>query len=148
MSSVTVSPARKQYLELKKQFPDAILMYQVGDFYETFDEDAYIASRELQIVRTTRCYGKGEPKPADRLGPNLRDLSGDQSSAAVPAGDVRWKSLAEGQHLRRTPAGAFGWMRDSSGHVLVPPCKSNRGVRGEVEGMRGRCLRRNSNGGH
>src|SRR6266571_8180570 len=62
MSSVTVSPARKQYLEIKKQFPDAILMYQVGDFYETFDEDAYIASRELQIVRTTRSYGKGKER--------------------------------------------------------------------------------------
>jgi len=62
MSSATVSPARKQYLEIKKQFPDAILMYQVGDFYETFDEDAYIASRELQIVRTTRSYGKGKER--------------------------------------------------------------------------------------
>ncbi|HZR43409.1 MAG TPA: DNA mismatch repair protein MutS [Ktedonobacteraceae bacterium] len=55
----SVSPARRQYLEIKKQFPDAILMYQVGDFYETFDEDAYIAARELQIVRTSRSYGKG-----------------------------------------------------------------------------------------
>ncbi len=58
----TISPARKQYLEIKKQFPDAILMYQVGDFYETFDEDAYIAARELQIVRTTRSYGKGKER--------------------------------------------------------------------------------------
>lgn len=62
MSTVTISPARKQYLEIKKQFPDAILMYQVGDFYETFDEDAYITSRELQIVRTTRSYGKGKER--------------------------------------------------------------------------------------
>ncbi len=58
----TLSPARKQYLEFKKQFPDAILMYQVGDFYETFDEDAYITARELQIVRTTRSYGKGKER--------------------------------------------------------------------------------------
>jgi DNA mismatch repair protein MutS len=57
-----VSPARKQYLEFKKQFPDAILLYQVGDFYETFDDDAYIAARELQIVRTTRSYGKGSER--------------------------------------------------------------------------------------
>src|SRR5260370_26490423 len=62
MSGVSISPARKQYLEIKKQFPDAILMYQIGDFYETFDEDAYIASRELQIVRTTRSYGKGKER--------------------------------------------------------------------------------------
>jgi DNA mismatch repair protein MutS len=58
----SVSPARKQYLELKKQFPDAILMYQVGDFYETFDEDAYIAAHELQIVRTTRTYNKSKER--------------------------------------------------------------------------------------
>jgi DNA mismatch repair protein MutS len=58
----TISPARKQYLEFKKQFPDAILFYQVGDFYETFDEDAYIAARELQIVRTTRSYSKGKER--------------------------------------------------------------------------------------
>jgi DNA mismatch repair protein MutS len=59
------TPARAQYLRIKSQYPDAILMYQVGDFYETFDEDAYIASRELQIVLTNRAYGKenGERVP-------------------------------------------------------------------------------------
>ena len=42
---------------MKSQYPDAILMYQVGDFYETFDEDAQIAARVLQIVLTSRGYG-------------------------------------------------------------------------------------------
>ena len=51
------TPARKQYLQMKSQYPDAVLLYQVGDFYETFDEDAFIASRELQIVLTSRSYG-------------------------------------------------------------------------------------------
>ncbi|GCE13375.1 DNA mismatch repair protein MutS [Tengunoibacter tsumagoiensis] len=58
----SISPSRKQYLEFKQQFPDAILLYQVGDFYETFDDDAYITSRELQIVRTSRSYGKGRER--------------------------------------------------------------------------------------
>src|SRR5258708_15787795 len=57
------TPARKQYLQIKSQYPDAILFYQVGDFYETFDEDAYSASRELQIVLTSRSYGKDERTP-------------------------------------------------------------------------------------
>jgi DNA mismatch repair protein MutS len=57
------TPARKQYLQIKSQYPDAILFYQVGDFYETFDEDAYIASRELQIVLTSRSYGQDERTP-------------------------------------------------------------------------------------
>src|SRR5258708_14698312 len=51
------TPARRQYLQIKSQYPDAILMYQVGDFYETFDEDAHITARELQIVLTSRAYG-------------------------------------------------------------------------------------------
>lgn len=58
----TQSPARKQYLEFKQQYPDAILLYQVGDFFETFDNDAYIMARELQIVRTTRSYSKGKER--------------------------------------------------------------------------------------
>ncbi len=52
------TPARRQYLQVKSQYPDAILLYQVGDFYETFDEDARVAARELQIVLTARHYGE------------------------------------------------------------------------------------------
>lgn len=51
------TPARRQYLQVKSQYPDALLLYQVGDFFETFDEDARIAARELQIVLTARSYG-------------------------------------------------------------------------------------------
>ncbi len=53
------TPARLQYLNIKSQYPDAILLYQVGDFYETFDDDAHITSRELQIVLTNRLHGHG-----------------------------------------------------------------------------------------
>lgn len=51
------TPARRQYLQIKSQYPDAILFYQMGDFYETFDEDAHITARELQIVLTNRGNG-------------------------------------------------------------------------------------------
>jgi DNA mismatch repair protein MutS len=54
--------ARKQYLEIKSQYPDAVLLYQVGDFYETYDEDAYTASRVLEIVLTQKVY-KDEKAP-------------------------------------------------------------------------------------
>jgi len=50
------TPARRQYLQMKSQYPDAILLYQIGDFFETFDEDALIAAKELQIVLTSRTY--------------------------------------------------------------------------------------------
>lgn len=57
------TPARRQYLDIKTQHQDAILLYQIGDFYETFDEDARIAARELQIVLTSRSYGPDERVP-------------------------------------------------------------------------------------
>jgi DNA mismatch repair protein MutS len=50
------TPARKQYLHIKSQYPDAVLLYQVGDFYETYDEDAHTASRVLEIVLTRKVY--------------------------------------------------------------------------------------------
>lgn len=48
------SPAMEQYYRLRKQYPDAILFFQIGDFYETFDEDAERISRELDITLTSR----------------------------------------------------------------------------------------------
>jgi DNA mismatch repair protein MutS len=54
-----ISPIRKQYLEIKRQYPDAILFFRLGDFYETFDQDAETAARELDIVLTSRSVAKG-----------------------------------------------------------------------------------------
>ncbi len=63
MSKSAVTPVRKQYLEIKSQYPDTILFFRLGDFYETFDEDAEIVSRELDIVLTSRPVGKGIRAP-------------------------------------------------------------------------------------
>ena len=57
------TPLRRQYLALKKQHPDTILFFRLGDFYETFDEDAKLAARELQITLTSRPMAKGERVP-------------------------------------------------------------------------------------
>jgi len=57
--SKKITPALKQYLEFKKRYKDAILMFRMGDFYEMFFEDAEIASRELEIALTSRSFGKG-----------------------------------------------------------------------------------------
>ncbi len=48
------TPVMQQYLELKARHPDAILFFQLGDFYETFFADAEIVARELEIVLTSR----------------------------------------------------------------------------------------------
>ncbi len=58
-----LTPVRQQYLEVKRQHPDAILFFRLGDFYETFDEDAETVSRELDIVLTSRPIGKGLRAP-------------------------------------------------------------------------------------
>ena len=56
----TVTPMMKQYLEVKAQYEDYILMYRLGDFYECFFEDAVIASRELELTLTGRDCGDGK----------------------------------------------------------------------------------------
>lgn len=49
-----LTPMRKQYLDIKAQHPDCLLFFRLGDFYEMFDEDAKIASKELDLTLTTR----------------------------------------------------------------------------------------------
>ncbi len=59
-----LTPLRRQYLHIKAQYPDCILMFRMGDFYEMFDEDAQLAARELDITLTARAQGKsGEKVP-------------------------------------------------------------------------------------
>lgn len=57
------TPLRQQYLEIKRRYPGMILLFQIGDFYESFDEDAQTVSRELGIVLTRKWFGKGNSHP-------------------------------------------------------------------------------------
>ncbi len=57
------TPVRAQYLSIKKQYPDVIVLFRLGDFYETFDEAAKIVSDVCQIVLTGREMGNGERIP-------------------------------------------------------------------------------------
>ncbi len=58
-----ITPIRQQYLDIKKKYPGTIVFFRLGDFYETFDEDAEITSRELDIVLTSRGVHKGTRIP-------------------------------------------------------------------------------------
>ena len=60
---MAITPLRRQYLRVKQRYPEAIVFFRLGDFYETFDEDARVASRELDIVLTSREMGKGHKVP-------------------------------------------------------------------------------------
>jgi DNA mismatch repair protein MutS len=57
------TPLRHQYLEIKRRYPGMLLFFQIGDFYETFDEDAHVVARELGVVLTRKWFGKGAVHP-------------------------------------------------------------------------------------
>lgn len=63
-----VTPARRQYLDIKAQYPDCILLFRMGDFYEMFDQDAEIAARELDIALTSRKFSKKDGKEIPMAG--------------------------------------------------------------------------------
>ena len=61
--SETITPLRQQYLEIKKDYPEAIVFFRLGDFYETFDDDARKTAEALDIVLTSRPVAKGVRVP-------------------------------------------------------------------------------------
>ncbi|RMD58345.1 MAG: DNA mismatch repair protein MutS, partial [Nitrospirae bacterium] len=62
-NTTKLTPMMSQYWEIKSRYPNAILFFRMGDFYEMFDEDAKIASKILQIALTRRNKTKGEQTP-------------------------------------------------------------------------------------
>ncbi|MFH1637359.1 MAG: DNA mismatch repair protein MutS [Candidatus Woesearchaeota archaeon] len=60
IDSSNLTPAMKQFHEVKQKYPDGIVLFRMGDFYETFYDDAKTAAKELDITLTSR--GKGEKK--------------------------------------------------------------------------------------
>jgi len=63
MPDEDVTPIRQQYLQIKREYPNAILFFRLGDFYETFDADAEAAAAALDIVLTSRNVAKGTRVP-------------------------------------------------------------------------------------
>jgi len=63
MEDAGLSPIRRQYLALKARRPDAILLFRLGDFFETFEDDAQVVARALDITLTSREMGRGERVP-------------------------------------------------------------------------------------
>ena len=61
------TPMMKQYLEMKKNHPDSILFFRLGDFYEMFAEDAKLASKELDLTLTSRDRGKRARPEAEQV---------------------------------------------------------------------------------
>ena len=59
-NDVVLTPMMKQFFELKAKHPDAIMLFRCGDFYETYSEDAVVASEILGITLTKRANGQGK----------------------------------------------------------------------------------------
>jgi len=74
MGPPKLTPMIKQYLSIKDEYPDAILFYRMGDFYEMFFEDAEVASRILEITLTSR--NKNEKSPVPMCGVPHRAVQG------------------------------------------------------------------------
>lgn len=55
----SLTPIRRQYLDIKRRYPHAIVFFRLGDFYETFDDDAELCARELDLTLTSKPMGKG-----------------------------------------------------------------------------------------
>lgn len=68
------TPLRRQYLEIKHRYPGLLLLFQIGDFYEAFDEDAQVVARELGVALTRKWFGKGQVSPL--AGVPVRSLEG------------------------------------------------------------------------
>ncbi len=63
-----MTPMRRQYCQIKEQNEDCILFFRLGDFYEMFDEDAKVASRELDLTLTTRDRNKPKEEQTPMCG--------------------------------------------------------------------------------
>ncbi|MFB3887169.1 MAG: DNA mismatch repair protein MutS [Thermodesulfobacteriota bacterium] len=63
MATKPITPMIKQYLQIKSQYPDSILFFRMGDFYEMFFEDAEVGSKELDIALTSRNKGQKDSVP-------------------------------------------------------------------------------------
>ncbi len=62
-TSAGETPARRQYLSIKEQHPEALLLFQMGDFFETFDEDARVLARAAHVTLTSREFGRSGRVP-------------------------------------------------------------------------------------
>ena len=59
-TDIEMTPMMQQFLSLKAKYPDAVMLFRCGDFYETYSTDAVVASDILGITLTKRANGKGK----------------------------------------------------------------------------------------
>ena len=102
-----VTPSRQQYLDIKAQHPDCILFFRLGDFYETFDEDAALCARELDLVLTKRHENPMAGVPYHAADNYIAQLieKGYKVAVAEQVGDPEGRGLMERKVMRVVTAG-------------------------------------------
>ncbi len=113
------TPIRRQYLEIKANHTDALLLFRLGDFYEAFDEDARLLARELDIVLTSKPMGKNMRVPLagipyHSLEKHLATLISRghrvaicEQTSSVPVKNENGKGLINRQVVRTVTAGTI-----------------------------------------
>ena len=108
-----LTPMMQQYLTTKKQYPDAILFFRLGDFYEMFFDDAKLVSKELSLTLTSRSGNKekapmcGVPYHAAEVYVNKLVKRGYKVAIAEQIGDPKAKGLTKREIIKVVTPGTI-----------------------------------------
>ena len=95
MAKDKISPGMQQYLDVKKDYPDAFLLFRMGDFYELFYDDAVKAAQILEISLTSR--NKNAENPIPMAGYHITQLSNILMSL------LKWATKLRSQNKWKIP---------------------------------------------
>jgi DNA mismatch repair protein MutS len=142
------TPIRRQYLEIKRRYPQAIVFFRLGDFYETFDDDAKLVAKELDITLTSKPMGKDLRVPLagiphHSLDAHLKKLVGRGFKVAIceQMEDPRKaKGIVQREVVRVVTPGTVleeSLVPSGANNYLValataPPARASRGVDAEA----------------
>ena len=100
MAKANISPGMQQYLDIKKDYPDAFLLFRMGDFYELFYDDAVKAAQLLEIGLTSRNKNAENPIPEARSVDFLPLAKAWSSPTLQPRPDIEPPRLDREKHKR------------------------------------------------
>ncbi len=137
--ATTVTPMMQQYLEVKDQYDDHILLYRLGDFYECFFDDALVASRELELTLTSRDCGEGRRAAMCGVPFHKADVyigrlveKGYKVAICEQIGDPKAAvGLVKREVVRVVTPGTVtdaGLLNEGTNNFLVSVCYGSRGV--------------------
>ena len=133
-----VTPVRQQYLEIKSKYPNSILFFRLGDFYETFDDDAKTTARDLGIVLTARKVSKNLSVPMagipyHSLDNHLKKLvrKGHHVAICDQVGQEQVNGIMQRKVVRLFTPGTMtdpGMIPENRNNYLAAACKTDGGA--------------------